>query len=175
MKQANWDRWQRIRNFYAMYESQIMKCASEWGCDPYSWEEYAGVRFTHIEMALWCDIRSENLVLYPQYPVGRFFVDFGNPVAKVAIECDGAAFHTDARKDANRDAELRAMGWKTFRIWGKDCITECEEKYDENGLPIVEISEALKFIRKIKREFPSIEVGSTRKSPGLLLWGVHQV
>ena len=52
-----------------------------------------------------------------------FFVDFANPKAKVAIECDGEAYHRDKAKDAYRDAKLSGLGWAVYRISGKDCRT----------------------------------------------------
>lgn len=113
--------WQQIREFYKLAEPEIMaEKSNEWGLDPYFWD--AGlVRMTPIEAWLWHDIRAVDLVLYPQYPVAGFFVDFANPKAKVAIECDGAAYHGDKAKDAARDATLRACGWSVYRISGKDC------------------------------------------------------
>jgi len=62
-------------------------------------------------------------VAYPQWPVGRFFVDFANPVAKVAIECDGKAFH-DVERDAKRQGEIEAMGWAVYRFTGRECNVE---------------------------------------------------
>lgn len=165
------DHWQAIRAFYALHHDAIMQSASEWGCDPYSWEVYAGVRFTPIESALWSDIRTANLVMYPQYPVGRFFVDFGNPVAKVAIECDGAAYHVNQAKDAARDAQLRELGWSVWRITGRDCITESLETEDEEGRPKIELSAASNLIRSVAEAFPSIRLGSSRPDGDLHLWG----
>jgi hypothetical protein len=52
---------------------------------------------------------SVALVLYPQYPVGRYFVDFGNPVHKVAIECDGARWHSYRRDGARSGRMLAAI------------------------------------------------------------------
>lgn len=76
-------RLKAIREFYGMAWKDIKAAgATEWGIDPY---EVDWIRlFTPIEFALWHDIRNANAVLYPQYPVGRYLVDFGNPVAQVA-------------------------------------------------------------------------------------------
>ena len=52
-------------------------------------------------------------------------VDFGNPIAKVALECDGAQFH-DARKDAARDRKLAALGWTVYRVPGWQCLRDVE-------------------------------------------------
>lgn len=106
-----------------MVEPRIMaEKSSEWGIDPYAWDTGL-IRMTPIESWLWSDIRAANLVVYPQYPVEGFFIDFANPKAKVAIECDGEFYHRDKAKDAARDAKLRAAGWNVYRITGKDCRT----------------------------------------------------
>lgn len=165
------DHWRAVRAFYQANQAEIMKSASEWGVDPYEWEQHARVRMTPIESALWGDIRLVGLVLYAQYPVGRFFVDFGNPVAKVAIECDGAAYHLDAAKDAARERELNEMGWKVYRISGRDCLTDTVDTEDENGAPVVELGTAMKFMREIAKEHPHMRLGSGRAPSSLRLWG----
>ena len=134
--------WNAIRSFYAAANSAIMgESSNEWGIDPYGWTG-AEINLTPIESWLWHDIRAVDLVLYPQYPVGGFFVDFANPKAKVAIECDGAEFHKDKDKDAMRDAKLRQLGWSVYRISGKACR-------DGVGCDTQEQSEARKFVRGI--------------------------
>ena len=110
-----------IRDFYKAAEAEIMaEKPNEWSMHPYEWEK-CGIHLTPIESWLWHDIRAVDLVLYPQYPVLGFFVDFANPKAKVVIECDGQAFHQDKAKDAARDKKLRDAGWHVYRITGKDC------------------------------------------------------
>lgn len=125
--------WNCIRDFYKARQAKIHATPkNRWALDPYAWES-AGISMTPIERALWHDIRCESVVVYPQYPVGRFFVDFANPVAKVAIECDGAAYHRDKAKDDARDAELRRMGWFVHRISGRDCKTVFDEATGERS------------------------------------------
>ena len=68
--------------------------------------------------------------MYPQWPQCGFFLDFANPVARVAIECDGREFH-DSVKDGRRDAILEAEGWTVYRLTGRDCLRLGEE--DEDG------------------------------------------
>lgn len=125
------DIWAAIRGHYAHFNDQIMaERPNEWAIDAYAWEP-TGIRMTPIERMFWGDIRDANVVMYPQYPVGRFFVDFGNPVAKVAIECDGKAFHLDKAKDQARDRALADMGWTVYRITGADCIKDFDEETRE--------------------------------------------
>jgi very-short-patch-repair endonuclease len=115
------DRFNAIRKNYRTYQAEVDAGHAGWmqGNDPYEIANWPAL-FTPIESAAWQDIRQANLPLWPQLPVGRFFVDFGNPVVKVALECDGAKFH-DADKDAARDAELRGMGWFIYRVPGWRC------------------------------------------------------
>lgn len=93
--------------------------------DPYEIWDW-GLAFTPIESAVWGDIRDAGLDLWPQLPVGRYFVDFGNPIARVAIECDGRDFH-DGRRDSVRDLELVRNGWRVWRIPGWACLKEARE------------------------------------------------
>lgn len=127
--------WDRIRAFYRENEANILSAGpGQWGIDPYAWDFEAGVRMTPIEFALWGDIRSLSAILYPQYPVGRRFVDFGNPCARVAIECDGRAFHQDEKADRQRQAEIESYGWTVYRFTGRECFLDTKEVEDENGV-----------------------------------------
>ncbi|MFA5898050.1 MAG: DUF559 domain-containing protein [Hyphomicrobium sp.] len=123
--------WSAIRQHYADLNSQINSCvSSEWAIDPYSWDMGKHMIFmTPIEENFWADCREADLILYPQYPACGYFLDFANPVAKVGIECDGKAFHTDKERDAFRQSVLEKNGWIIYRITGK----ECNEDWDESG------------------------------------------
>lgn len=124
--------WNRVRKHYARHHAAIMaESGDEWGIDAYAWED-AGIRMTPIESWLWGDIRAANMVMYPQYPVNGVFVDFGNPRAKVAIECDGKEFHTDKAKDAARDRDLEKLGWTVYRLTGAQCR---EDSDPDTGAP----------------------------------------
>jgi very-short-patch-repair endonuclease len=115
--------WEAIRRHYKALTPQILaERKDEWAVDAYTWDNI--IQLTPIEDWLWVQIRSADAIFYPQYPVGRFFVDFANPVARVAIECDGAAFHMDKAKDQRRDEELAGMGWKVYRVPGNICVRD---------------------------------------------------
>ena len=88
------------------------------GFDPYfvDWTRW----FTPIEWDAWHTIRRLGLPLFPQIPVGRYFVDFGDPVQRIAIECDGREWH-DREKDQKRDEALSAQCWKVYRVTGREC------------------------------------------------------
>lgn len=128
------NKWNDVRAFYRWADPFIAaERSDEWAIDPYEWSIDGIIELTPIERWLWHDIRAVDLVLYPQYPVGRFFVDFANPVAKVAIECDGAAYHTDTAKDATRDAWMRERGWSVYRISGRDCRDGVDSEHESTS------------------------------------------
>lgn len=126
--QGNSDWRQRladIRRAYGQFQRRVDAGLADWmEPEPYTVGDWASI-LTPIEEPIWEDIRRCGLPMWPQLPVGRFFVDFGNPIKRVAIECDGQKFH-DARRDAARDAELLSMGWSVYRIPGWQCAGEIE-------------------------------------------------
>ncbi len=89
--------------------------------------------FSPIEEQTWGVLRGFGQApLYPQYPVDKFFVDFGNPFKKIAIECDGKEWHLDKKKDLKRDKRLSKLGWVVYRIDGSDCFRIVKD-YSELG------------------------------------------
>lgn len=135
-------RFEEALQHYKAHMEQILSAgSSSWGVDPYEWECFT--RMTPIESALWSAIREVGVVMYPQFPIGPFFADFCNPVAKVVIECDGAAWHQDKEKDARRQQFIEAQGYTVLRITGKQCLDE---------------SYALEFIRSVAACHP-VELG----------------
>lgn len=126
--------WDAIRRYYRRHEKSILSAGRNgWGIDPYQWDFDGCIRMSRIEDMFWCDIRNEGVVMYPQYPVGRFFVDFANPCARVAIECDGKAFHQDVARDQRREEEIRALGWRVYRLSGSECMRDDVHAEDEHG------------------------------------------
>lgn len=76
--------------------------------------------FTPIEFAIWEHISDFNLPFLPQYPVGKYFADFADPIRHIAIECDGKQH--DKEKDKVRDKYFEDNGWTVYRIPGRDCF-----------------------------------------------------
>lgn len=123
-----------IREHYELKRERILhtynKCQHRW-TSPYSnminWPEH----FSPIELDFWLSVRSfGGCPLYPQYPVGNYFSDFGHPGPKIAVECDGKQWHQDKEKDDCRDEDFMRMGWTTFRITGAD-IFKNHDQYPE--------------------------------------------
>lgn len=84
---------------------------------PIDWNQI----FTPVERDAWISIRKKGqVVLYPQYPVLNYHVDFGNPLFKIALEIDGEQYHKDKLKDQERDNHLKNAGWAVFRVTGRE-------------------------------------------------------
>jgi len=140
---TTYKQFDEIRDAYVIFEQRIFnrhkstKTKSMW-VDPYSLGVDFIRLFSPIEMAAWQALRCYGRApFYPQYPVNKYFLDFGNPVIKVGIECDGKEFHKDKEKDLKRDAYLHELGWSIYRISGSDCFeivneTEYTEDYNED-------------------------------------------
>lgn len=106
--------WSFLRRMYAEILPRIIE-RGRWNPYIVDWD------MTPIEYDVWCSIRYYNVrPMCPQLPVGRYFVDFGDPVRRIAFECDGKRFH-DCERDAKRDAELRELGWQVYRFEGWRC------------------------------------------------------
>src|SRR6185503_8736245 len=100
--------------------------------------------FTPIEYDTWQVIRSYGrLPLYPQYPIGNYFLDFGNPVLRIGLECDGKQYHLDKDKDNYRDEKLLNEGWTIFRVTGSECYQTCTEYPYRNNKAIHEKAKIL--------------------------------
>jgi len=84
-----------------------------------------GVRLTSLEQIMYKMLlgmrQTMSLPFTPwiQYPLGPYRADFAIPQLKLAIECDGEAWHSHPDKKAKdkiRDAELARFGWTTVRF-----------------------------------------------------------
>lgn len=131
-----------IRKAYAEQMPEWMadyEAKGELRIDPY----FMDWQFTPIERNVWCDIRTLGLPFVPQVPVLNYFLDFGCPMLKIGIECDGKAWH-DHDLDKARDARLAAQGWMIFRIEGHECMRivepwpEYRDEYEEEDTGLVQ-------------------------------------
>ena len=122
------DRFVALVGFYRCAQAEIAHQPFAFGVDPdlVEWTAF----MTPVELVVWSALRHEQVAAYPQYPVGRFFVDFAVPAAKLAIECDGSAFQRDWGDDGKRQMNLDRMGWSVMHIAGADCLTSDRQGTD---------------------------------------------
>lgn len=145
-------RFVEIRKFYEAVTPRIMAVEPwMWGAETFILERMTGL--SPIEEAFWGDIRMEGVVLYPQYPVAGYFLDFAHPKVKVAIECDGQKWHMDRLKDRQRDAELHNLGWTVYRLTGKQCWETTQESFDSEGREQYELSRPTLLLRQLGKRY----------------------
>ena len=83
-----------------------------------------------LERDIHAALRDQGIEAEPGVVVGRYRLDLvvRRGDAMVDIECDGAPFHSDDERDAERDRALREMGWAVVRFSGrriKHRLDEC--------------------------------------------------
>lgn len=126
---------QDIASYYQRHHAEIMRAGRGFGIDKYC-IPHLDCR-TPIEQMAFDAAISEGVAMYPEFPVGRFFLDLGNPRLKIGVELDGLQFHLDWAADSKRDAELWSVhGWKIFRCTGSRCnvIYRRPEETDVKGM-----------------------------------------
>jgi len=87
---------------------------------------------TEAEERLWRELRSRKLdriKFRRQMPVGRYVVDFVCVEAGLVVEIDGTQ-HAGSERDAARDAELRARGFRVLRFWNDDVLRDLDAVCD---------------------------------------------
>ncbi|WP_435212160.1 AAA domain-containing protein [Streptomyces sp. bgisy034] len=74
------------------------------------------------EQRVYLALRARGYHVRPQYPAGRYRIDLvvEGGTKRLAVECDGDAFHTEENADADaaRQRELERVGWTFVRIRG---------------------------------------------------------
>jgi len=84
---------------------------------------------TNAEKILWYHLRGRKLEGYKfrrQQPMGRYIVDFVNFEKRVVIELDGGQHAIEKDTDKERDAWLKAQGFKVLRFWNNDISQNLE-------------------------------------------------
>jgi len=74
-----------------------------------------------IEAQLYDAVQRDGLSPIPQYCISGYFVDFAFPDVNIAVEADGAAYHTSEQhrqRDKKRDWVIRRAGWKIIHFKG---------------------------------------------------------
>ncbi len=67
-------------------------------------------------------LKADGLHFRRQVPLGRYYADFLCHHPRLVIEIDGPT-HTDAAYDSERDAFMRAEGYKVLRVNNDDVRT----------------------------------------------------
>lgn len=74
-----------------------------------------------IEHRLYNALQTNGYYPVTQVKEGRYRIDIALTTHKIAIECDGKAFHSslkDKARDRRKDAYLSSKGWKVLRFSG---------------------------------------------------------
>ncbi|MFT4068947.1 hypothetical protein [Paraburkholderia sp.] len=130
-----------IQRNYRTFEHRVAAGIDGWhGFVPYEIADWLRV-LTEPEFGAWQDIRSNGLPLWPRLPVGDFVVSFGNPEAKVALQC-GVESDGISSYELRADHWLKQVGWRVFRVPYERCLRvmdtpadirertgECDESY----------------------------------------------
>ena len=92
---------------------------------------------TKEERLLWYDcLKILPMTIHRQKVIGHYIVDFYIASAKIIIELDGSQHYEDSyqRKDEQRDAYLRNMGYQVLRYSNADINLRfhsvCEDIYN---------------------------------------------
>jgi very-short-patch-repair endonuclease len=94
-------------------------------------KRFRAPKASFIEIRLAAAMKLLGLPYISQYKVRRrirgcYYLDFGFPDIKLAIECDGRDFHstpTQIRNDLRRQGELEQLGWCVLRFTGSQINT----------------------------------------------------
>lgn len=80
------------------------------------------------EQAVYADLVQLGFTVTPQVPVGHYRIDLvvEDKDARVALECDGDAYHQDAAADMARQSVLERCGWKFVRLRGSEYYRDPE-------------------------------------------------
>ncbi|TIV93403.1 MAG: endonuclease domain-containing protein [Mesorhizobium sp.] len=87
---------------------------------------------TEAEDRLWQELRGrrlDNIKFRRQVPTGRYVADFVCAEARLIVEIDGSQ-HAESRHDQERDAELKARGFRVLRFWNDDVLKELDAVCD---------------------------------------------
>jgi len=81
-------------------------------------------RSTRAELLLWRHLRNRQLGGFKfvrQEPIGSYFADFVCRDLCLVVEVDGGQ-HADSAADATREGAMRALGYRTIRVWNNDVL-----------------------------------------------------
>ena len=84
---------------------------------------------TDAERLLWRHLRSHRLAgekFRRQQPLGGYVVDFVHFGARLIVEADGGQ-HNTSHHDAQRDAWLKAQGFRVLRFWNNEILLNTDD------------------------------------------------
>jgi very-short-patch-repair endonuclease len=84
---------------------------------------------TNAEAALWSRLRDrqlEGIKFKRQQPLEGYIVDLVSFEKRIVIEVDGGQHNQDDGRDAMRDAELAANGFRVLRFWNNEVLTNLD-------------------------------------------------
>jgi len=84
---------------------------------------------TDAEMKLWkrlCNRQTVGNKFRRQHPVGPYIVDFACLEKGLVVEVDGGQHGENVTYDSERSAYLEAKGFRVFRFWNNDVLTQIE-------------------------------------------------
>jgi very-short-patch-repair endonuclease len=88
------------------------------------------------EAKLWEELRARRLgghKFVRQVPIGPYFADFLCREKRLIVEVDGGTHGTDGEiaGDARREAHLRRLGYRVFRVTNTDVYDKLDGVLDE--------------------------------------------
>lgn len=152
-------KWNHFRRIYEDLTPRILETAESHGVRKwmyaysYDWISH----FSDAEDACWCSIRSKKVVLYPQYPLMNYLLDFGNPFLKIGLEIDGKDYH-DTESDKERDERCWAKGWRIFRVPAALCYTPYKSFYDTHRRDLTEADMNNWFLNSLDGVVEAIQI-----------------
>jgi len=66
-----------------------------------------------IQIEIFREIKSVGVCLYPFYPIGDSFINFGNPFSKIGLEI---IYKDYIQEKENKINEFKKKGWKVYKI-----------------------------------------------------------
>jgi len=116
----SWKEREIIRNTYNSLDESCLGRN-----DPY----IIDLKFSPIEYSMWYSLRIHSKTRYfrPEFPIGKYFADFADPIHKIVIECDGKEFHKDFKKDKIRQFEIEKMGWIVLRFNARQILSNIHD------------------------------------------------
>jgi very-short-patch-repair endonuclease len=140
------DKWGFFRQLYMENISFILEASKK---DIKKWSNVYLLdwrkHLSPIEQIAWDSIRdTSQVVLYPQFPVFNYFIDFANPILRLGLELDGKDYHSK-EKDFEKDIKLKRFGWKIFRVSGSESMIKYfnNSELDERGITGSEKQDAI--------------------------------